>query len=145
MGLVDDAHDRSGISKKLIRSVFRQLGGRGDELLSTLRDVAAHGADGGFSGFTYYFTYYKDTVAFFKRNKRDIVAHLKGQADDFGEDPAAMVLKFRCAEGVDAEDGAVERVLDGRERRHRDDDYDLVANCLAWYALEEVARAATDY
>ena len=53
MNIVDEAHNRSGISKKLIRAVIRQLGYTTskkdhEELVGTCRDVSRHGADGGF-------------------------------------------------------------------------------------------------
>ena len=61
--------ERRGISEKLVRAVLRQLGG-GSEAWDTLRDVCRGGADAGFCGFTWH----KDTVGFFKRYRREIVA-----------------------------------------------------------------------
>ncbi len=57
-----------------------------------LRDVANHGADSGWSGFTYY----SDTCAFFKAHKADILALAKQSADDLGEEMLAMIRGFRC-------------------------------------------------
>lgn len=137
MKSVTQAHRDSGISLKLIRSVIRQLGDKGEALESTLLGVASNGADGGWVGFTYY----KDTVAFYRRNKKDIVAHLKEQASDFGTGVIEMVGNSRCAKDSDATEDQIAAVLYGSVKG---DEGDMIANCLAWYALEEVARAMTN-
>lgn len=135
MKTVEQAARDMGISKKLINAVLRQLGG-GKEAKESLGDVARHGAAGGFGGFTYY----TDTVAFFKRNKKDILALVEQRADDFGEEPVKMVTGF----GTFKHDApgeiypSVARVLYGT--KVREDDIQ-VANALAWFALEEVAQA----
>lgn len=134
MRTIDQAHQNSGLSKKLIRAAIRQLGDKGEELENTLTDIMNHGASGGFSGFTYT----NESAKFFKRNKKDIVSHLKQQADDFGQSPLEMVKGFRCAGDEDEEN--IASVLYGRATS---DDASL-ENCLAWYALEEVARAMVD-
>lgn len=147
--------ERSGVSEKLIRAVLRQLGG-GKDAIDTLRDVNRGGADAGFAGFTWY----SDTVAFFKRCRKEIVALAEQQADGMGENTCEMVASFGCLAGSrlkhDRTDGydcrttahnrailneympSVARCLYGG--RLTDDDID-VANALAWFALEEVARA----
>ena len=135
--VVDEAHARSGISKKLIRAVIKQLGGMDDELKGTLSDVSNHGADGGFSGFIYY----TETVKFYKANKKDILEHLKSQASDFGTGVIEMIKGFRCAKDVEASEDDIGEVLYGSGKGEVSDQ---IANCLAWYALEEVARAVTD-
>lgn len=136
----------------LVRSVVRQIGGK-----DYLRDVAEHGASGGFPGFTYY----RDTVAFFKRHRADIVALVERMADDLGESPVEMVAGFGCIGGHAARSDydwqgnmtserrnalrehfpSVSRCLYGG--RLTDEDT-TVANGLAWFALEEVARAFCD-
>lgn len=125
------------VSEKLARAVFRQLGETGEELLSSLRDVARHGANTGWSGFTYY----TDTVAFFKRNRKEIVALVESMASDLGEEPIKMVAGFNCLRDDDTAYASAARALYGG--RIRDDDIQ-VANALAWFALEEVARAVED-
>jgi hypothetical protein len=124
------AIDRSGISPKLVRAVLRQLGG-GKEAKETLADVARGGADAGFSGFTYY----TDTVPFFKRNRAEIVALVESMAEQLGDEPLAMVKGFRC---LDADSASIARCLYGG-RLTDDDTY--TENALTWFALEEVARA----
>ena len=85
------------------------------------------------------FVYYTDTCKFYQRNKKDIIARLKEQASDFGHKSVTeMVKSFNsCA---DADEDEIGRALFGRPRH----DETTVENCLAWYALEEVARGAED-
>ena len=137
----------SNIPPRLVRAVLRQLNGDAKESLS---DIARHGVDGGFHGFIWY----KDTVAFFKRNRKDIVALVHGMAEDRGENPVEMVIRFNCLVGSQYDRNtetakneqkvfgeyypSVGRCLYGG--RLTDDDTQ-VANALAWFAAEEVARA----
>lgn len=97
----------------------------------SLADVARHGADAGFPGFTYY----SDTVAFFQANKRDILAMLRDLASDMGEDALAVVAGFVCLRDLKltADDVAQAIYADGEHSV-------AVKNALAWYALEEIAR-----
>lgn len=115
----------------LSEAVIEQLGD--DE---SLPDIASHSADAGWNGFTYY----KDTVAFFKANRRAICARLREDAQEFGIGTALEMLKgFNCLKGrwdADMEDSAM-RCLSGAAITDADD---TVANALAWYALEEIAR-----
>lgn len=140
MSIIDSIHDRSGIDKRLIRAVIKQLGYSTakkdrEELLSTLRDIRNHGADAGYGGFTYY----SDTCKFFRRNRASIVELLKSQASDFGHKTITeMVKQFRCAQ--DSDEDEIGRALFGKTRS----DEVSVENCLAWYALEEVARGAEE-
>lgn len=134
-----------GPSQKLIKAVIKQLGYTTkakakakdkDKLESTLRDVMNHGADGGFGNFCYY----TDTCKFYQRNKKDILALLKNQASDFGAEGGVigMVKGFKCA--ADEDEDAIGRTLYGSAKQAEQG----VENCLAWYALEEVARAMCD-
>lgn len=86
-----------------------------------LRDVADHGADGGWPGFTYY----RDTNEFYEKNQELIWQLLDEQADDLGEKHSlAMISGFRAARDV---------ASDNQFR-----------NLLAWYALEEAGRYVAD-
>jgi hypothetical protein len=58
----------------LTRAVLRRVD------RESLEDVCNHGAYGGFPGFTYY----ADTLAFFKAHKADILALAQSQAEEFG-------------------------------------------------------------
>lgn len=134
MRTTKQAIENSGIPSRLINATIRQLGGR-----DKLEDVYNHGASIGHCGFTYY----KETCAFFKRNKADILGLVKSMARDFGRQPAAMVAGFGCLK-INPKDSEgmrkVYRALDCRVNR----DDTQVANALAWFALEEVARAFCD-
>ena len=130
MKTIKQAAVDSGIPEKLIRSVIRQIGDK-----DSLKDVAAHGMDGGFCGFTYH----SDTVPFFKRHRAEIRALVESMADSLGEEPLAMVAGFNCLKPADHETKAsIARCIYGG--RLTDDDTQ-VANALAWFAGEEVARA----
>lgn len=111
---------------KLTRAVIRQLGGT-DSLL----DIASHSADAGWSGFTYY----TDTVAFFRRNRAAIMARAEEDAKEYGQDMLTMIAGFVCLR--DSKLGAWElaQALNGRGEMA-----DIVQNAMAWYALEEIAR-----
>lgn len=142
---VKGASEQTGISETLIRAVIRQTG------RENLEDIARHGVDGGFAGFTYY----SDTVPFFKRHRALIVELVNRMAEDLGENPAEMVAGFGCLAGHE-----VHRLPDHEKRRklaeylpsvsrclyggRLTDEDTIVANALAWFAAEEVARAMTE-
>jgi hypothetical protein len=109
-----------------------------EELESTLRDVATHGADTGWPGFTYY----TDTTAFFLANRAAIVARIKDDADSCGTDPVSLVAKFGCLDDSPAIRDEIGRAIYGGPLDEPDDGQ--VSNALAWYALEETARELTD-
>lgn len=144
----------SGINSKLINSVLRQLGDK-----SYLKDIANHGASAGFPGFTYY----SDTVSFYKRNRAAIKELIERIADDLGENPIEMIAAFNCLGGQDMKRGnfgyeedrqntlnnqkilqkyypSIARCLYGRITH----DDTTIANALAWFALEEIAHAFSD-
>ncbi len=134
MRTVAQAAKNSSVPESLIRAVIRQLGGT-----DSLEDVAKHGADGGFAGFTYT----KEAAEFFKRHRAAISDLVKTYADDFGSTSIQVVEGFKCFKGADAETKeSIGRMLYGAPLK-TDEDY-TVANCLAWFALEETARAMTD-
>ena len=134
---IDDIAGTSGAPADLVRAVIEQMDGTvndngevDDETLDTLRDVMEHGAAGGVSGFIYY----SETSEFYRANRKAIVALLKDTAEELGESSALSLVKtFRCAKDFDEDEIAA--TLYGSEPD------DMVANCLAWFALEEVARA----
>jgi len=116
------------MDKKLRDSVKRQL--NGDR--STFEDVLHSGADAGFSGFTYY----SDTVEFFKKNRAAIIALVKETAQELGEDYILFIANFKCLTNDAETQDEIGRALYGRMRK---EDH-LVANALSWFALEEAAR-----
>ena len=114
------------MDQKLINAVKKQLG---DD--TYLTDVNNGGADAGFPGFTYY----TDTVKFFKQNKTEIVKLVKEYAEEFGQSPIEFVTGFNCLKGIVTEE-EVATALYG----HIGNNDVTVANALSWFALEEVAR-----
>ena len=111
----------------MVRPVYNQMG---------CDNVAGHGADCGFNGFIYY----SETVAFFRAHRSAIVRMVSELADDLGEDAVAMVKGFKCLNNCYTYD-EVARAMYGRY----DDDLTQIYNALSWYALEEVANAASNY
>lgn len=120
------------MNSTLKNAVIRQIGDK-----ESLRDVMNHGADAGYPGFTYYV----DTIAFFRRQKKNIVKLAEEMAADFGEDVLKMVAGFRCLDG-NFTASEVAKVMYGPWRD--DDAHTMIANALAWFACEEVARDIYD-
>jgi hypothetical protein len=118
------------MNKKLINAVKKQLGDN-----DYLNDAANHGADSGFPGFTYY----SDTVDFFKKNKADILEQVKEEAEQFDQNPINFVMSFNCLKN-NVEESEVAQALYGRIGK----DGVTIPNALAWFALEEVARFVID-
>lgn len=130
MKTIEQVIKHSGIPAKLVRAVIRTLGGK-----DYLREVAAHGADAGFPGFSYY----SDTEKFFNRNKKEIITLVNQWAYEHGETPIDMVANFRCLREMEVTTSSVFAVLCGVYDDR--DDYIIIANGLAWFALECVANA----
>ena len=62
----------------LIDAVIERLGGMDDELMGTIEDIAGHGADAGWCGFTYT----KDTCEFYQANRKEINDWIKNTAEE---------------------------------------------------------------
>lgn len=125
---------QSNVPAPLIRAVVRQVGGW-SEFKDLAGDVAAYGADGGWSGFTYN----ADTVAFAKRQKGNILEMAKELASDLGCGSVyEMIGSFSCLADYSG--------IEVAEAIHnpRSQDRTAVFNALAWYALEETARSYVD-
>lgn len=125
--------ESTDVPESIVRAVVRALGGW-KEFEATAPAVDGHGADAGFAGFTYY----SDTVAFFRKHRAALLEMLK--ADEFdtmgANDVAAFVSSFRCMADVSAD--AIAETLYGR---WKDSEWSTtVANGIAWYALGAVCR-----
>lgn len=83
------------------------------ECIQTLEDVARHGADCGYVGFTLY----SDTIAFYDRFERLIWEALEEDANSQGVNVMTLIGTFKT----------------------QPSDLDTFKNLLAWYALEHVA------
>jgi hypothetical protein len=131
--------DAGLLNPVLIAAVVRQAGGW-DEFKERAQDIANHGAAGGFSGFIYY----DDTVAFAKKHKTEIFELASQQAQEFGEDPLTMIANFNYLKSSKYTPGQITRAIYERARTDEHGDKTQILNALAWYALEEVARALAD-
>jgi hypothetical protein len=132
--------NNSGFSYKTINHVITALGyplhGSEDfkDLSSELESCANYGANIGIHGFIYYC----DTVAFYRKNRIDIVSHMEISASELGTDIISMVQNFgafRNSEKPTADE--IGKALWGRFQN--DMEYKTLYNLFAWYALEEVS------
>lgn len=122
----------TSIPAKLIRSTVKQFGGW-EYFTESANDIASHGAQSGWSGFTYY----ADTVPFAKRNKKEIIAYSKEMMQDIGEYESLpeFFASFNCLK-----DYSVDEISEALYH-HLSENLTALYNALAWFALEEVARA----
>ena len=129
---------KSEINADLIRAVVKNMNGW-DSFKESAQDIVDHGAACGFGNFIYY----TDTVAFTAKNRKAIAELAAQQAADFGDSSEIeMILGFNQLKHDDLTSSDVARALYGRLTD--DDKKTMIYNALAWYALEEVARAYCD-
>ena len=134
--------ENSGFSETTINNVISALGFplKGSkqtfiDLSTQFENCAEHGADCGFSGFIYY----NETIAFFKKNRQDIAAHMEQTAAKLGTDIISMVQGFGVFRNSDKPTPSeVGRALWDSVQEW--DELTSLYNVFAWYALEEVAR-----
>ena len=134
---------------KLQAAVLNQLGyesySKGDyyldresELYSTLQDIVSYGVEAGYVGFTYY----ADTCRFTLANWVDIIDLARVQAHDLGVGSTCeFIAGFNCLKGITYRD--VEDVY-LNTHTNKGDRHNQVLNALAWFALEETARAIVE-
>lgn len=131
--VVKMAEDR-GIPAKLTRAVIKQSGGI-ESFNEDAPMIVNHGADCGYHGWIYY----NETVPFAESNRALILDFAEHMSDEFGEGLFEMIAGFSClGDGYTA--SSVARAI--YEKNH--EDRTSVMNALAWFAVEEVARAAFD-
>lgn len=114
----------------IVRAVVRQLGGW-EAFEESAPDIARYGVDGGFRGFIYY----RETVAFTRRNLPALREMTQDVARDCGQGVGDFLAGFRCLKGWSADECA-QAFYSGRGEAVQ-----AVYNALAWFAAEEVARA----
>ncbi len=129
MKTITEAAENSGMDEKLIRAIVRTVG------MDYMEDICNHGADAGYPGITYY----RDTVAFYKRHKAAILELAKTMADDQGEDILAMIAGFGCLKAYKLGGWEIAAGLNGRGEMA-----DIIQNAMTWFAAEEAARALCD-
>jgi hypothetical protein len=141
-GLITYVKENSAWQTAAIHHVITALGYRSTggleslkNLSANLADCAKHGADGGFPGFTYY----SDTLSFFRRNREDIVKNLELMAEELGKDIIGMVQGFGVFRyGTPPTPAEVGRALWGTGSLK--DDLTSLYNVFAWFCLEEISH-----
>jgi hypothetical protein len=146
-GLIVHIGNNSVWSTVTIRHVITALGYRSNggleslkNLSANLADCAKHGADGGFPGFTYY----SDTLTFFRYNREDIVKNLELLAGELGQDIIGMVQSFGVfRHETPPTPASIGRALWGTGKLK--DDLTSLYNVFAWFCLEEVSHICYRY
>ena len=126
--------ENSSIDAKLIRAVIRQSG-TWQSFQESAPDISNYGISGGFSGWIYY----SDTCAFYAKNQNLIVGLVEYKSDEDDYKSAQDMVK--CFSFIDATLSEIGYTLYGNKRQHDTQ----VANVLAWFAVEEVARAFVEW
>lgn len=105
--------------ERMVEDIKERIGA--DEEPGYIKEVAEHGADAGWGGFTYT----SECVEFYQKHKDVIWEMLRDDADSMGySNPMEMVASFNRSDMAQSEDG--------------------LKNLLAWYALEMVCRRLAD-
>lgn len=112
-----------------------------DEDYDTLSDITNHGADCGFTGFTYY----SDTCEFTFKHWEEIWELAQEQASSSGTATVSEFISgFNCVTSTPFEvEEAMHEVITNLPEGWQEVDTE-VPNALAWFALEETARNITD-
>jgi hypothetical protein len=135
MKTIKDFTSQSHIDASIIRAVIRQMGGW-SEFKDDAKNVVDHGAAGGYGQFIYY----TDTVAFYARNRAAINRMAGELAENIGDGGIIECVQgFNCLNGEYTAD-EVGAALYGTKSCMNTQ----IANALAWFALEEVARSYMD-
>lgn len=130
--------DQAVAAHPLAEAVIEQHGGWDDDTQDTFREIAEHGADAGWGGFCYY----SETCEFVRNNRPGIAAAAEDTAESLGEGVIDLVRGFNCIDQdeVSQRDVALALYSDVDQSEGQK----FAQNALAWFALEEVARAITD-
>jgi hypothetical protein len=124
----------SDIDAGLIRAVVRQSGGW-LSFQEMAPDIVNHGINGGFGGWIYY----TETCDFYAKNQSSIVELVEYKSDEHDYKSAQDMVK--CFSFIDATLSEIGKTLYGNKRQHDT----TIANVLAWFAVEEVARAFVEW
>jgi hypothetical protein len=141
-GFIACVKENSSWQTATIRNVIQTLGYNTQGGIESLKDLssqlvtcAKHGADGGFPGFTYYL----DTIHFFKQNRKDIVTNIGQTAAEMGMDIIKLVQSFGVFRySTPPTSGEVGKAL--WDSAHIHDELTMLYNVFAWYALEEISN-----
>ena len=127
--------DRSNLPAPLIRAVVKQSGGW-NSFQEMARDVATHGADAGFSGWIYY----RETMEFFRKNRKVVLEYAEEMAQDLGEPMLSMIQGFGIFRDAPIDTQDLAKAL----YAGKGPEVATVYNVMSWFSLEEVARAYDD-
>ena len=123
------------MTDKIKQMVIEQFGDA-EYFKESAPNIAQYGAAGGFSGFTYY----SDTVPFGERLRPYIKPIMAEMAEEFGlEGVYSLMHTFRCCSDLSVDEIA-DAWASAEFENGEYDNHTQVMNCLAWFALEEVAR-----
>ena len=116
---------------KLINAVLRNI----DK--ENIEDVNRHGINAGFGKFIYY----KDTIEFYRKNRKEINKLVFDTAEMLGEEPVKMIQNFNCIRDEKNEyRNEIEQCIYGGNIK----DQVTIPNALSWFAAEEVCRMFED-
>lgn len=124
------------MNRELKEAVIRQLNCEMDEINSIMLDVAGHGADTGWPGFTYY----NECELFVRANRKLIIEELLETADMLGTTSAVLMSSFKCLKDSGIGPSDIDAFL--LCGRHECDG--MLWSALAWFALERVAQDWVD-
>lgn len=121
----------------LVNPVKYQMDASLCDFWKELENVAGSpcGAAAGFTGFIYY----RETVGFWRRNRRKIYGYMEQLANDLGENVLTMVSGFNGLKDYEQEE--IARALYG----NYDEELTGIYNVFTWFALEEVANRYLDW
>ena len=127
--------NESNIPAPLIRAVIKQSGGW-NSFQEMARDVAEQGADCGFSGWISY----RETMEFFRKNRKVVLEYAEEMAHDLGENVLSMIQGFGIFRDAPIDTQDLAKAL----YAGKGPEVATVYNVMSWFALEEVARAYVD-
>ena len=127
--------NRSNLPAPLVRAVVKQSGGW-KNFQEIAKDVAEHGADKGFPGWISY----KETMEFFRKNRKIILEHAEEMAQDLGENVLSMIQGFGIFRDAPIDTQDLAKAL----YTGKGPEVARVYNIMSWFVLEEVARAYVD-
>lgn len=124
------------LPQSLVDAVLEQFGDEQYFTESAAEDINNHGASGGWNGFVYY----SETVPFGERIRAIVKPVLQEYAKEFGKDGIfSMMHDWKCLGGF-----TVDEIAEGWASNEDEAAHTAVMNALAWFTLEEVARAYVD-
>ena len=118
----------------IIHAVIRKIG------MESIKDVNNYGMEQGFPGFIYY----SETVKFWRKYKKEILAMLKNDTNNWGSGIVGIVQSFNCLNDKGkAPEYTQEEIGEALFGRYNPE-LDIIYNALAWYAAETVCRMFED-